>query len=126
MRAVLIDAVEKTVTEVEYDGELETAYRLLRCDLVEAVDAGPEIDMYVDEEGLLKDDSPFFVLSNGSVFAGSGLITGKPDKNGDSTATDIPTEWIERHVKFTTREELLKVGVDPQPEFWFLEGGSDE
>lgn len=126
MRAILIDAVEKTVTEVEYNGDLATAYRLLRCDLVEIVDVGPEVDMFVDEEGLLKSDQTFFVLSNGAVFAGSGLLVGKSDEQGNSTATDTPTESVAAHVRFATREELLQAGVDPQPGFWFLEVEGDE
>lgn len=122
MKAILIDAVEKTVTEVEYDGELDTAYRLLRCELIDAVNVGGGNVLLVDDEGLLTsddDDSPFFLLDNGWVFAGSGLIVGDADENGNTTATTVPLSFAAPRVKFATRAELRLIGVNPQPSISF-------
>ena len=126
MKAILIDSVKREVREVEYDGTLESAYSLLRCELVEIIHL-PDIttgegdqlhDLIVDEEGLLTaeyGDSPFFVFRCGAVFAGSGLIVGHHDGEGNITGASLDAEWVRRHVIFLTRDELKANGVDPQP-----------
>jgi hypothetical protein len=124
MKAILVDAVEKTVREVEYDGELETTYRLLRCGLVDVVRVGDGNVMFVDDEGLLtaeSDDSPFFVLLNGWTFAGSGLIVGDSDDEGDTTPCTVDADDVRAGVVFATRKELREqFGIDPQPGFGFV------
>lgn len=131
MRAILIDAVEKTVREVEYDGTLETAYSLLRCELIDVVHL-PDIatgkgdlchDLLVDDEGLLTsdaDDSPFFVFRGGLIFAGSGLIVGPCDDEGETTEATLSAYSVKNHVMFYSRKELLERGVDPQPQIGFV------
>lgn len=129
MKAILIDAFEKTVTEVDYDGNLETAYRLLRCDLVDVVRVGGGNVMFVDDEGLLKsesDDAEFFMIDNGWVFAGSGLITGDADEDGNTTSATVSAGLVRPRVAFATRSQLRKVGVDPQPSFGFTTFSTDE
>jgi len=124
MKAILIDAVEKIVREVEYDGDLETAYRLLRCGLVDVVYVDEGNVMFVDDEGLLtaeSDDSPFFVLLNEWTFAGSGLIVGEADDDGDETPCTVDAEEVLASVVFATRKELREqFGIDPQPSFGFI------
>ncbi len=124
MRAILIDAVERTVNEVEYDGLLESAYKMLRCELVDIVSLpGTESDLIVDDEGLLTsdgDDSPFFVLPNGWVFAGSGLVVGGCDDNGEVTSTTIDDSDVRNVVRFATRKQLRDEGINPEPGFGFM------
>lgn len=123
MKAILIDAVEKTVSEVDYDNTLEHAYRLLRCDLVDVVHVSEGNVMFVDDEGLLtaeSDDSPFFVLLNGWTFAGSGLIIGDSDDEGDTTPCTVDADDVRDGVVFANRKELREqFGIDPQPGFGF-------
>lgn len=124
MKAVLIDAVAKTVTEVEYDGELETVYALLRCELIDAVNSGGGSVTLVDDEGLLNaesDDSPFIVFTrDGSVIAGSALVVGDADEDGDTTECPYDAETIAENVAFATRRELREqYGIDPQPHIGF-------
>lgn len=129
MRAILIDAVEKTVREVEYDGELASAYSMLRCELVDIVGL-PNLDtgggnslhsMLVDDEGLLKreddQDAPFFALRNGWTFAGSGLVIGPTDDDGETTAATLTVEEVARNVAFATRAQLQAIGAEPKPGF---------
>lgn len=122
MKAILIDAVEKQVREVEYDGSLESAYSLLRCDTIDVVRINDENDMIVDDEGLLtheSDDSPFVAFPGGQRIAGSVLIVGAVDDNGDSTSTSLSVEFIEECVKFVTLGELRRAGKDPKPTWKF-------
>lgn len=130
MKAILIDAVEKTVSEVEYDGELETVYRLLRCDLVDVVHVSEGNVMFVDDEGLLtaeSDDSPFLLFLNGWTFAGSGLIVGDSDDEGDTTPCTVDADEVLAGVVFATRKELREqYGIDPQPGFGFVAFNNEE
>jgi hypothetical protein len=123
MKAILIDAVEKTVSEVNYENTLEHAYRLLRCDLVDVVHVDDDV-MFVDDEGLLaaeSDDSPFFLLRNGWTFAGSGLIVGDADEEGETTPCTVDADAVRDGVVFATRKELRdRYGIDPQPGFGFV------
>ena len=120
MRAILIDAVERAVREVEYDGKLSSAYALLRCELVDVVGLPADHDMFVDDEGLLKNeddpDAPFFMLRNGWTFAGSGLIVGPCDDEGEVTAASIPVEAVRASVAFASRAQLQQVGAEPKAE----------
>lgn len=124
MKAILIDAFEKQVREVEYDGSLESAYSLLRCDTIDVIRVDDRNDMIVDDNGLLvheEDDSPFIAFPGGQKIAGSALVVGVADDNGDTTATSLTAEFIEDAVKFTTLGELRAAGKDPKPT-WRLYG----
>lgn len=106
MRALVIDPVKFTVEEVEYDNKLATAYRLLsdpengiECDLVQPVSIDDKNDIYVDEEGLLKNPQHFFMIdSYPDPLAGRGLVIGAPDRRGNTTAAKISLEDMRRKV----------------------------
>ena len=130
MKAILIDAVEKTVSEVNYENTLDQAYRLLRCDLVDVVHVSEGDVMFVDDEGLLtaeSDDSPFILFRNGWTFAGSGLIVGDADDEGETTPCTVDADDVRDGVVFATRKELRdRYGIDPQPGFGFVAFNNEE
>ena len=130
MKAILIDAVERTVSEVDYDNTLDHAYRLLRCDLVDVVHVSEGDVMFVDDEGLLtaeSDDSPFILFRNGWTFAGSGLIVGDADDEGETTPCTVDADDVRDGVVFATRKELRdRYGIDPQPGFGFVAFNNEE
>lgn len=122
MRAILIDAVEHSVREVEYDGQLESAYAMLRCDTIDIVRVGGGAAMIVDDEGLLTsdgDDSPFIVFSGGPIIAGSALLVGDADSEGNTTACPLALADIEAGTLFASRGTLKQCGIDPQPHMGF-------
>lgn len=131
MKAILIDAVKKTVSEVECDGKLETVYRLLRCSLIDVVSL-PHLDtgkgdslndLFVDDEGLLTatdDDSPFIIFRNNWTFAGSGLIVGQCDEDGNTTETTLTAEFVRQHVVFASLGQLRAIGAEPNPQTTFV------
>jgi hypothetical protein len=124
MKAILVDAVEKTVSEVDYDNTLDHAYRLLRCDIVDVVRVSDGNVMFIDDEGLLtaeSDDSPFILFRSGWTFAGSGLIVGDADDDGETTPCTVDADDVRDGVVFATRKELREqFGIDPQPGFGFV------
>lgn len=105
MRAILIDAVAKTATEVETTGKLDDLYRLLECEGVDAVKVDEDNACYVDGEGLLADDpGPFFILAAyGHPLAKRGLILGH-DGMGDTIDTNLTAKAVQASTVFPSIE----------------------
>ena len=99
MKAILIDAVEKTVSEVNYENTLEHAYRLLRCDLVDVVHVDDDV-MFVDDEGLLA-GSPTTLRSSYSATAGRSLDRG--------SSSETLTKRARRHHALSTPMQFATV-----------------
>ena len=81
MRAIKIDPVAKTITEIELaqdpNKNLKELYKLIGCDLVELVQLTDEIILVVDEEGKHKEiKGGFTFLGWGTVIAGTGIVLG--------------------------------------------------
>lgn len=96
MRAILIDPSTKTITEVEYElkGD-DGGYYAMRAlvapptGLIECVRLSKEVDLFIDEEGLLcNGPHPYGYFKIGTfpqVLAGRGLLVGAPDYEGNCT-----------------------------------------
>jgi len=83
MKAIKIDALHRLVGEVEFDGSLDTMYKLLGhgCNMITApVIFNNRDTVYVDDEGLLRPVVCGWTLKlpNGTFyrFVGNGLILG--------------------------------------------------
>src|SRR4051794_21987801 len=90
VKAVLIDAVEMTVKDVEIRPTLETYYAMLECDCVQVISLraeGDTDDLMVDESGAIKNPTHFFSIEPHwpGPLRGNGLIIGCPDRHGDET-----------------------------------------
>jgi hypothetical protein len=77
VRALLIDPVARTITEIDVgdaDGELYTA---LGCDWIDRVSLGGGVDLWIDDEGRLAYPNPlgYFKVS-GVIFCGRGVLLG--------------------------------------------------
>ena len=97
MRAILIDPIEKSFTEVDYNGDWKTIYKHLDCDLF-------------DDEGLMKSDQQFFHIRGMSQpFAGRGLVFGPTDDEGGTTPATISIEELELQVKFMTPKKVMEM-----------------
>ena len=90
-KAILIDPLNRTVTEVAQEPGLQQLYDRLsvegfrRCDDINAVRVSDSDAMYVDGEGMLIENLPTFTFVGGSQpFAGRGLIVGT-NAEGDDT-----------------------------------------
>jgi len=104
MKAILINPFEETITEVEYTGDYKQIYDLIDCRTFDCVRLCESDDLYVDDEGLLKDNRYF--SWSGRNFAGKGLILAHNDE-GESVGTTYDlhevvdrVEWLpEGHVE---------------------------
>lgn len=91
MRAILIDAVNCTVTEIQNKGDLDSIYKAINVEMIEVGNYDPETGdtLYVDEEGLINGTTVGFELF-GKQFAGSGIIFGsQPDGENGSAVTKL-------------------------------------
>ena len=99
MKAILIDVKTQEIKEVEYDNTLQNIYDLIDCRAFDLVRLN-EVDgifnsIFVDDEGLLKDNLYFEYSDSGRVFqlAGSGLILGVDDE-GNSIPPTLTVEDV--------------------------------
>src|SRR6187399_3262614 len=94
VKGILIDPFACTVTEVEHDASgIDGIYKLLSHESMpvnlfttatsRALDDRDAI--FVDDEGLLKPCSRFFVIRGEQPYAGKGLILGA-DREGDTVS----------------------------------------
>lgn len=110
MHAVLINAKDKTVTNVEVSetNTLKNWYKLLGCQMVEvATYLDNERDsILVDEEGLLSIDgnSKFFTF-DGNKYAGNGLIVGV-DIEGNSVSCITTADEVKDRIEFMSIREV--------------------
>lgn len=116
MKGILIDATNKTVTDVVYDSTkvLKEWYRLINCNTVEGGhivrDNYPKLDqVMVDEEGLLSltDETPFFNIEGSyQPYVGNGLIVGLDRNTGKTIDVGITSDEIRDKVTFLSLSEV--------------------
>ena len=105
MRAVKIDPVNRSVTEINLkknpNSTLQELYEIIGCDLVELVQIDRDMVMVVDEEGKCKDvQGAFTFIGWGTVIAGTAIILGG---SGDRfkalpenlASFEMMTEWVD-------------------------------
>ena len=100
MKAILIDATKQTITEVQYDGDIDTIYKLCGYDCFTCCDIGHGDAIYVDDEGLFKQPHSFFLHGDyPQPLAGNGLILGC-DQWGESIAPTTTLTEVRAKVSF--------------------------
>jgi hypothetical protein len=111
-KAILIDPVASTLTEVRYDG-LEMIYALLDCHMIVAVPLPDGHAVYVDEEGLDKPNNGLFVVIGSPPLRGKGLLVGPADDEGDTTDCQHTLDWAQKHTGVVTMRILDRLVVVP-------------
>lgn len=100
MKAIMIDPVLNMITECEYSGDYKEIYKLIDCNTFTCVDLGFGETLYLDDEGLFKDETYLFQMDGAyQPFAGKGLILGTDDE-GDSTSTRLTPLDVAKKVEF--------------------------
>jgi hypothetical protein len=101
MRAIVINAEDRTITETEIDGSLETLQRIVGG-MIEPVTQGLDgaHHCYVNEEGLLDHPRHFFMFRGGhQPLAGNGVILALTGEGEEAPCT-LPLEWVAERVDF--------------------------
>jgi hypothetical protein len=101
MRAILVNARERTVTETEIDGSLESLQHIVGGP-IEPVTQGLDgkHHCYVNAEGLFGQPQHFFMFRDGhQPLAGDGVILSSTE-DGDEAACTLPLDWVQQRVTF--------------------------
>lgn len=111
MKAILIDAYNKTISEMDIKGDLQSWYDALDVELLESAHYFENGDcVLVDEEGLLKPCNHFFCIAGSEqIFAGSGLVVGYDDQG---EALDCASSADEMAVLFMDRDAALQSSLN--------------
>jgi len=108
MKAILINTIDKTVTEVELKNNIHEMQRLINCECFTTVPIRlPARDMlYVDDEGLFNPNKGWFKIFNyPQPLSGNGLIVGHT-ADGHSRDVQSNVETIRSIVKFKYFEKV--------------------
>ena len=105
MRAVKIDPVNRTVTEINLaknpNRTFDEFYSIIGCDLVELVQIDADMVMVCDEEGKCKTvRGAFTFIGSGMVIAGTAIILGGNGNRFTALSENLAsfqmmTEWVE-------------------------------
>lgn len=101
MRAIVINAKDRTVNETEIDGSLESLQQIVGG-MIEPVTPGLDGNhhCYVNEEGLLEQPQHFFMFKDGhQPLAGNGVILALSD-DGEEAPCTLPLDWVTDRVTF--------------------------
>jgi len=109
MKAILINSIDRTVSEVTLKGDSLTALQTAVGGYITVGLDLPNGDtLYVDDEGLLKGNVTFFEVKNAhQPFAGNGVIV-NTTKEGESAPVKSSLEDIKARISFTDIYELRK------------------
>jgi hypothetical protein len=114
-RAILIDAENRVIKEVEIDDGIQDIYKNIGCDLFAVAGnfnedpAANLLDsLLVDDEGLLTPGKPVFSFNPPgwewqTEFAGNGLITGVDYNTGETVSCRIPIYDLATYVGWTDK-----------------------
>ena len=105
MRAVKIDPVSRTVTEIDLKTNpnlnLEELYEIIGSDLMELVQIDADMVMICDEEGKCKTvQKAFTFIGSGMIIAGTAIILGGNSNKLKALPENLAsfqmmTEWVE-------------------------------
>lgn len=112
MRAYLINTKERSISEVDIEqGNIDKMQELIGCDLFTvasnfnfAENSDLADSLYVDDEGLLKADTPVFYFNpppSGQYLAGNGLVLGVDFSTGESVSARISLAELEKLISWT-------------------------
>jgi hypothetical protein len=88
IKAVLIDPQAKSVTDIEIVPDFKHYYEVMGVDIIEAVHILPNHTLWVDEEGLLKNNS-YFAWDYQQLAGKAILVKGSAGTNSAYTADQI-------------------------------------
>ena len=111
IKGYLINAETKEVTVEEIDSVYPEANALIGCDWIECGWTNYETNdaLYVDEEGLLKEQKFFFELKGAyQTFAGNGFIAGCDIETGESADVKMSLDEVKTLITFRSLEEVVQ------------------
>jgi hypothetical protein len=98
MKAIVINPFDETIEEAIYLGHYKEIYSFLECRTFDCVYLDNREVLYIDDEGLLIEETKYFSLNN-RIFAGKGLILGS-DKDGETSDVGLTLQMVKDMVEW--------------------------
>jgi len=100
MKAYLIDPYEHSITKIDYSGDYHDIYKLIDCQTFDCVGFNGDDTLYVDDEGLYKDNPEFFMIKGyPQPLCGKALVLGY-DVDGNSIDPKVSLTKLKGMVTF--------------------------
>jgi hypothetical protein len=100
MKGILINPFDTTIKEVVYTGDYREIYDLIGCRSFDCVLFYGTQDMYIDDEGLLKNNQRYFRMTElGANYGGKALLLSHDDE-GETTGTNLDLQMVEDMVEW--------------------------
>jgi len=118
MRAIIINAEQRTVSETEIDGKLHGLQEIVGGLITPVYDGlDSKHHAYVNDEGLLNNPQHFFMLKDGhQPLAGNGVIL-STTRDSDEAPCTLPLDWVKERVTFMDLQAVRKWAArEPHPE----------
>lgn len=122
-RVLRIDPAARTVTPAE--DSWMSALEWIGADLLERVGCGSGVDLWIDEEGMLRDGADHWILGGDQMIAGRAVLVG--GVGGEWNDLPIPAEvavgavsWIQDRMR--SRAQEIADGMRPVAVAWNEEG----
>lgn len=108
IKAYLLDTDKAQITEIKIIPKLNSIYEAIGCERIDIISVnGPiKFDIYVDDEGLLKANDFFMVAGYPQPVAGSALVVGLEDDDGNTEDAPMSLALIKKMVKFIPRSRI--------------------
>jgi hypothetical protein len=109
IKAILIDPYLKTIMATNIDNSLKGLQSAIGDHYIELVRIDDRNDMYVDEEGLFRENQEFFLIKGTErviPIAGYGIIVGSNPDNGKQINTSLNVTDIAKMIEFKTLNEI--------------------
>ena len=106
IRAITIDPFLKIILETEIENSLSGLQGAIDDNMIEAVYIDDKNVMYVDDEGLFKQNQSFFVFNKEVPLAGKAVIVGANHTNGTDVSTKLKVTDVAAKIGFHTVQEI--------------------
>jgi hypothetical protein len=104
----LIDPFQKRIHDIETTDDLEDWHKLLDCQILDVARVEREIDIWVNDEGLLRKPyyPLFYYLGFGNPLCGYGLALSS-NSQGETISLNRPPGYLQAKIQFEEWEKRL-------------------
>jgi len=119
MEAYFIDAANKSVTLIDYDGDWRSINKIVGCETFTVVNANEYGDsIFLDDEGHFVPDQNYFWFDGyPSMLAGNGLVLGC-NSEGESIEPCQSIEWFKERIRFQNKDTAPLFVPDLTPKIY--------
>jgi hypothetical protein len=101
MKAFLINPIDEIIEEVEFHGDYKQIYKYIDASPFGVVDIPNDDTIYIDDEGLYKDNQHFFIHKDvPTPLGGKALVLGADHDSGNSVSVHTTLKELKDMITF--------------------------